>query len=207
MYRRGGWRDAWQTVAERTIDRVFRRGRFLVIVQDLDTVRDAPPPPDVAIRLLAESDWPALASLVPQRDLDRFRLFVDAGHACFIAWRGDQPIGYTWCARRLEPNVSILPVPLPPHAAYLWDVYVPVSERRSGVGSALITARLRLAREWGFREGWRIVAPTNRPSLRTVDKTGGNSRVIGEITFVKLLSRLRARYRPLPADLIASSGR
>lgn len=200
MYRRGGWPDVRQALAERTVHRVFHRGRFLVIVQDLDAMRDTLPPPGVSIRLLSEHDWPALATLVPQRDLDRFHWLVAAGHTCLVAWRGDRPVGYTWCARRLGPGVTILPVPLPPHAVYLWDVYVPVAERSTGIGSALVTARLRLARDWGFREGWRIVAPSNRASLRTADKTGGNHRVIGEVSFVKVLARMHTRYRPLPSE-------
>lgn len=198
LYRRGGWREVWQALAERTVYRLVRMERMLVIAQDLEHVRDVAPPPGVAIRPIADGDWTAFATLVPQRDFDRFRTLVTNGHTCLVAWRGAQPIGYTWYTSRLTPDVSQLPIPLPPTGAYLWDVYVVPAERSGGIGSALVTARLRLARDAGFREGWRIIAPSNRPSLRTVDKTAGNGRVVGEIRFVKLFSRLIARYRPAP---------
>jgi GNAT superfamily N-acetyltransferase len=195
LYRRGGWREVRQTLADRSVHRFFRSGHMLVIAQELSHARDVVPPPGVSIRRLSEDEWPAIATLAPQRDLDRFRRLVADGHTYLIAWRGDQPIGYTWYTRRLEPGVSILPLPLPPHAAYLWDLYVVPAERSNGVGSALVAVRLQLAREAGCREGWRIIAPTNRPSLRTVDKTATHSRIVGEIRFVKLFSRVFARYR------------
>jgi GNAT superfamily N-acetyltransferase len=198
LYRRGGWREVREAVADRTFHRLYRAGRLLVIAQDLDRIREVPPPAGVLIRRLDDGDWPGLATLVPARDLDRFRRIVAGGHTCLLAWRGREPVGYTWLARRLAPEVTMFPLPLPPTAAYLWDVYVPPAERSTGIGSALVAARLRRARDAGFREGWRIIAPSNRPSLRTVDKTAGNGRVVGEIRFVKVLSRLFAHYEPTP---------
>ena len=196
LYRRGGWTEVRETLAERSVYRLVRTGHMLVIAQDLRECRDVPPPPGMMIRPLTEADWPALARLIPQVDVDRFRRRTAAGHRGLVAWRDGEPLGYTWLADRLEPGVTVLPLPLPPHAAYLWDLYVAPAARNGGTGSALVAARLRLARDAGFREGWRMVAPTNAPSLRTVDKTAGNSRIVGEIRFVKLFSRIFARYRP-----------
>jgi len=39
------------------------------------------------------------------------------------------------------------------------NLYVLPRERRNGIGSALASARIRTARERGFREGWRMIAP------------------------------------------------
>jgi hypothetical protein len=41
-----------------------------------------------------------------------------------------------------------------------------------------------------------MVAPTNAPSLRTVQKTGAGTRLIGEIRFTQLLGRTYARFTP-----------
>jgi ribosomal protein S18 acetylase RimI-like enzyme len=89
-----------------------------------------------------------------------------------------------------------LPLAFPSSAAYLWNLYVLPSERSSGIGSALASARLQLTRESGFREGWRMVAPTNAPSLRTVQKTAAATRVVGEIRFLQLLGHTYARFTP-----------
>jgi len=196
VYRRGGWLEVRQLLADRTWHRIYRAERMLVIEQDLEHFRDVPIPAGVSIRKLEDRDWAALGALVPMRELDRFRKVVSGGHVCLIAWRGTQPIGYTWYAGHLAPEVSILPIPLPSDAAYLWDLYVIPSERSTGIGSALVAARLRLAREAGFKLGWRAVLPTNAPSLRTVDKTAGNGRVLGEVRYVKVLSRMFASYAP-----------
>lgn len=198
MYRRGGWSDAWQTLRERTVQRVFRSGRYFVVMQTLDEVRDVPPPEGITLRRFEDRDWPALATIAAQRDLDRFRRFIADGHVCILAWRGERVVGYTWYGTQIGPGVTLLPLPMPPHGAYLWEVYVPVAERSSGIGSALVAARLRMARDDGFREGWRMIAPSNAPSLRTVGKTSttGASHIVGEITYIKIFSWLRAWYKP-----------
>ena len=41
-----------------------------------------------------------------------------------------------------------------------------------------------------------MVAPTNAPSLRTVQKTAAGTRLVGEIRFVQLLGRTYARFTP-----------
>jgi ribosomal protein S18 acetylase RimI-like enzyme len=73
------------------------------------------------------------------------------------------------------------------------------SERSTGIGSALAAARLRVARDAGLQEGWRMVAPSNTPSLRTVQKSTDGTRVVGEIRFVQLLGRNFARFSPRKA--------
>jgi GNAT superfamily N-acetyltransferase len=115
-----------------------------------------------------------------------------------VAWRGSQPVGYAWVATEMRPEVSQCPLELPADAAYLWDLYVVPAERRSGVGSALASERLRAARALGRTEGWRMITPDNTASLRTLHRTGASTRVVGEIRYVKLGSRLFARFTPCP---------
>ena len=195
-YRLEGLSGAWDTLRQRTIDRILYTAHWVVFAQPLDSAPQLAPPPGVVIRRLQESDWPALAGLVMQRNLQRFRALTAAGRHAVIAWRGSQPIGYGWVAASLGPDVTSCPLELPPEAAYLWDLYVVPAERSNGVGSALASARIQVARECGFREGWRIISPSNSASLRTLAKSGADTRIVGEVRFVKILSRVRAQFTP-----------
>jgi GNAT superfamily N-acetyltransferase len=204
-YRREGLRGLWDTVAPRSVYRVVRSGRMIVFSQPLDELPDVALPSGVTIAPLGEGDWPALASLVPQRELDRFRLLVSGGRICLVAWRGSRPIGYAWVAQSIDADVTLCHFPLPAHAAYLWDLYVEPAERCNGIGSALASARLRTAREQGFREGWRMIAPSNRASLRTLEKSGRGTRVVGELHFLKILTRMYIRligWNPAPEGTV-----
>jgi GNAT superfamily N-acetyltransferase len=198
-YRRGGVRELWQAVAERSLHRLVRWGRVLVIVQRLDEFREVAPPTGITIRRATEADLPALVEIMSRRDVERFGDHVARGLICFVAWEGERPIGYAWNADRFTSDMTATacPLALPPTASYLWNLYVTPRRRGHGVGSALASARLRLARDRGLREGWTMIAPTNRASLRAVAKTAGpNARVIGELRYLKLLARVYGQFRP-----------
>lgn len=196
-YRVGGLSELGQLVADRTVHLVFRRDRMVVIAQPLDAIREVTAPAGVTITNATASDWDLLSGMVSARDVELFRARHAAGRTCLLAWRAGRPIGYTWFSDRMGPDVTACQLPLPPHAAYLYDLYVVPAERSSGVGSALVSARLTLARERGFSEGWRMISVGNAASLRTVEKTGGNqTRVIGEMTYVKVLDRMYPRFTP-----------
>src|SRR3954471_9114973 len=211
-YRREGWTGVWKAMATRSLHRIFRRGRLVVFAHPVDQMVDLPPPAGVRISQPTAQEWPRLASLVGQRELQRFCALSARGRRCLVAWRGETPVGYAWVADDLGPDVAPSPLPLafPSSAAYLLNLYVLPAERSSGIGSALASARLRLARETGFVEGWRMVAPTNAPSLRTVHKTAAGTRLVGEIRFVQLLGRTHARFTPSgrgPSDNIKPATR
>ncbi|MBA3346492.1 MAG: GNAT family N-acetyltransferase [Gemmatimonadales bacterium] len=197
-YRNEGLRGVRDALVTRTVHRVVRTGGGVIFAQRLDAAVDVAPPAGVRVAEVTDADWPALATLVSRRDLARFRRLAAAGRVCLVAWRETRPIGYAWVADRIGSDVSLCPLPLPAHAAYLWDLYVLPSERSSGIGSALARARLAVARAHGFREGWRLIARANLASLRTLKKSGsdGEIRTVGEIRFVKLFSRLHARFIP-----------
>ncbi|HEY8259453.1 MAG TPA: GNAT family N-acetyltransferase [Gemmatimonadales bacterium] len=198
-WRVGGLREVRQLFADRSVHLVFRRDRMVVIAQRLDGVREVPAPAGVTISIATAADVDRLAGMVGARDLDLFRARHAAGRTCLLAWRDGRPIGYTWLSEHVGPDVTICPLPLPSHAAYLYDLYVVPAERSSGVGSALVSARLRLARERGFIEGWRMISVGNRASFRTVDKTGGTgTRVVGEMRYYKVLDRIYPRFTPAP---------
>jgi GNAT superfamily N-acetyltransferase len=192
-YRNNGVAGLWDALATRSIHRVVRTGRMIVFAQQLEAVAELPLPPGITIRPLSEADWPALGSLVTGREMERFRTLVACGRICVVAWRGSRPIGYAWVAETIGPDVTLCEFPLPSYAAYLWDLYVLPTERCNGIGSALATARLRAARARGYREGWRMIAPTNQASLRTLEKSGSGVRVVGRLWFCKILTRMYIR--------------
>jgi len=203
-YRRGGLVELWQAVAEWSIHRLVRWGRILVIVQRLDEFRDVAPPTGITIRRATPADLPALAEIMSRRDAERFGDYMARGLICFVAWEGDRPVGYAWNADRFTSDMTATacPLALPPTATYLWNLYVIRRRRGHGVGAALASARLRLARDRGLREGWTMIAPTNYGSLRAVGKTAGpNTRIIGELRYVKLLTRVYGQFRPSDSAL------
>ncbi len=198
-FRMEGLRGVWDELAPRTIDRLAGAGHVVIFAQKLEGAPSIAPPEGVTIRSLQEADWPALSTIVVQRHLRRFRALLAAGRHGQVAWRGPRPIGYGWVATSLGPDVTVCPLVLPSYAAYLWDLYVVPAERSNGVGSALASARVQKARDLGFREGWRMISPSNAPSLRTLAKSGNGTSVIGEFRYVKLLSRMHARFTPAEA--------
>jgi ribosomal protein S18 acetylase RimI-like enzyme len=190
-----GWRGLWEAVATRTLRKVVRRDRMILFAQGLDDLPDPSPPDGVRVTRLVPRELPMLAYLASRRDLDRFRAWLAAGRIGVVAWRDGRAVGYAWMAERLGDDVTRCPVPLAEDAVYLWDSYVLPAERRRGIGSALTAERLAIARALGYREAWRMIAPRNTPSLRTL-RAGGPLRVVGEIRFVQLLGLLRARFDP-----------
>jgi GNAT superfamily N-acetyltransferase len=190
-FRRGGRRELWAALAHPSLYCVCRHGHLRIIAQALDSFRKVPPPANVRITRAVPADWPALSAIVTRRELNGFARRLGEGMTGLIAWRAHRPIGYTWLTSRLLPFVTPCPIALPGNAAYLFDLYVLPSERSGGIGSALVSARLELAREEGFEEGWRLVSPDNAASLRTIEKTaGGGIRVVGDLRYVKVLSKV-----------------
>jgi GNAT superfamily N-acetyltransferase len=193
-FRQQGLAGVWDALRQRTVDRIVAAGHVVIFAQSLDSAPEIPAPEGVVLRPLSAGDLPALSSIVSQRDLSRFRILMAKGRHGVVAWRGSQPIGYGWVAERLGPDVTACPLALPADAAYLWDLYVVPGERSSGVGSALASARIRIARQRGYREGWRMIAPENAPSLRTLTKSATQTRKVGELRFIKILSRVYSRF-------------
>ncbi|HJR50412.1 MAG TPA: GNAT family N-acetyltransferase [Gemmatimonadales bacterium] len=197
-YRNEGLRGVWDAVAARTVHRALRTSRLTVFAQTLEQIGDVPPPSGVTIGRLRVEAVEALAPIAGKRDRERFRRLLEIGCIGLAAWRGEHPVGYAWVAAEMRPEVSHCPLELPPHAAYLWDLYVVPAERGSGLGSALAAERLRIARELGRSEGWRMITPDNTASLRTLRRSGAAPRVVGELRYLKLGSRLFVRFTPCP---------
>lgn len=197
-YRNEGLHGVWEAVATRTVHRVVRASRLRVFAQTLECIPDVAAPPGISIVRVRLEQVEALGPIAGERERARFRRLLEIGCIGLAAWRGARPVGYAWVALEMRPEVSLCPLELPAHAAYLWDLYVVPAERGSGVGSALAAERLRVARAHGRTEGWRMIAPDNTASLHTLRRSGAPPRVVGEIRYLKLGPRLFARFTPCP---------
>jgi GNAT superfamily N-acetyltransferase len=197
-YRNEGLHGVWDAVASRTVHRVIRVSRLTVFAQKLERIPEVAPPAGIRIAQLRADEVEALAPIAGERERARFRRLLEIGCIGLAAWREERPIGYAWVALEMRPEVTVCPLELPAHAAYLWDLYVVPAERGSGLGSALAAGRLRTARGLGRTEGWRMITPDNTPSLRTLRRSGAPPRVVGEIRYLKLGPRLFARFTPCP---------
>jgi GNAT superfamily N-acetyltransferase len=195
-YRNAGMGGVWDAVACRTVHRVIRASRLTVFAQALDDLPEVISPAGVTILRLRSVEVEALAPIAGERDREGFRRLLALGCVGLVAWKAGRPLGYAWIAREMRPEVSLYPLELPAHAAYLWDLYVVPAERRGGLGSALAAARLLTARELGYTEGWRMVAPDNIASLRTLRRAGLQPRVVGEVRCLKLGPRCFGRFIP-----------
>ena len=93
-----------------------------------------------------------------------------------FAWRGDRVVGFTWFAERFGPEVTKLPIPMPPTAAYLWELYVARAEDWSGPWLWALDVERKLARRVtsgleqytyiaASRDGRRVVATVANPTV------------------------------------------
>jgi len=177
---------------------VVRASRLTVFAQPLHGIPEVRPPAGVSIARLRREQLPALSRIAGELDRERFSRLLEIGCVGLVAWRGSRPVGYAWVAAEMRPEVSQCPLELPADAAYLWDLYVVPAERGGGVGSALASERLRAARMLGRTEGWRMITPGNTASLGTLRRSGASTRVVGQIRYFKLGSRLFAWFTPCP---------
>jgi GNAT superfamily N-acetyltransferase len=191
-WRTGGLAEA---VLHRTLHRLYRRRKYVLFEHDLSGDVRAPLPPGVEIRFLEDRDWPSLTELITSSAVERFRRRAAQGRTCLVAWQNGRPIGHAWVSERIDIDVEPHPIPLPSDAVYLWDLYVDPADRSRGVGSALTTARLDHARERGFRRAWTMNAFGNLPSMTVTERASPRRvRLLGEVTLVWLLGRVRARH-------------
>ena len=195
-----GWRHAgvpgaWRELRVRTLDRISRRGLALLLEHVLADVPHVPVPDGVRIAPFAGPDWSPFLALTTERRIARFRTRLARGRECLVAWRADRPVGFTWISRRMERDIETYPLPLPPDAAYHWDLYVDSAERGSGLGTALAFARLHHTQGMSYRLGWRLIDVDNRASQKTAQKTAtASTRVIGELRYLSIGGRSWSRF-------------
>ncbi len=196
-WRDGGAPDVLLELRRRTVDRAGGYAHGLVIETDLSGLIARPPRPGIEIEHFAGPDWSSLSGLVGDRIAAKCAAAAAAGRQCIVARRNGQILGHSWVSPAVEARYESYDLPLPSDAIYIWQTLVMGEARGLGLGSALLSFELHLARDRGYRRSWTVIHPDNRASLRTVAAVGP-SRVVGSVTRVKVLSSMRSRYSALP---------
>jgi ribosomal protein S18 acetylase RimI-like enzyme len=199
-WRSDGPTGVWTEVRRRTVDRAVGYVRYIVLEADLDGFRRVPPPDGIVIRPFDGSDWASLGYLVSCRVAPIFTAAVRAGRTCLVAWRGSEALGYLWLSPAIEERYENFVLPLPPDTIYVWQIQVARSARRQGLGAALVSAGFEYAVNRGVRRSWMITSPANTAAQKTI-ATIAASRVLGNISRVKVGSWMQGRYAPFPEPL------
>jgi GNAT superfamily N-acetyltransferase len=203
-WRAGGWPSFRQEIRKRTLGRIGGYVRRFVIETDLLRLSDPGLPAEVDIRPFSGPDWTLLGNLGRSRLGSQFAEATAAGRICLVAWKRRQAIGYAWFSPAVESEHESYDLALPPQTIYVWQIEVARSERRRGVGAALVSRGLELCRERGYRKSWIIIQPDNLASIRTIASVAP-SRVQGTVARLKVLSWMRSWYRalstPVPIEI------
>lgn len=196
-WRTGGAENVWLELRRRTVDRAGGYARGLVIETDLSRLTKCPARSGIEIERFAGPNWCSFGDLIADRTAASSAAAAAAGRQCIVARHNGQTLGYSWVSPAVEARYEGFDLPLPADAIYLWQTFVTREARGLGVGSALVSFELHLARDRGYRRSWTVILPENTASLRTIVAVGP-SRVVGTVTRVKVLSSMHSRYRELP---------
>lgn len=205
------WRSAgavgvWLETRRRTLDRAGGFSRYLVLEADLPATREIPVPDGVEIQPFSGDDWTLLGDLGGHRLTRCFAAAAAAGRVCLVAWRGSTAVGYIWFSPAIEMRYENITLPLPGDAIYLWQIQVSRSERRRGVGAALVSFGLQMAGRQGYRRSWMVTRGDNLAAQGTIASVA-SSRVLGTIRRIKVTSWMHTRFMALssPRPLQAAS--
>jgi GNAT superfamily N-acetyltransferase len=185
-WRTDGAPGIWSEIAERTVYRVARRGRYDLYDRDLAAVQVIEPPPDIEVRLLDSSEHPMLTGLMTRRrraQLDR----VGPPRTIFAALRSGRVVGYSWWTHEIDALVSFAPLVLPDNAVFHGFVHVDRAVRHQRVASALFSAGERHLADQGAQLCWFLSRTANVEGARNARaRWVGKSRHIARLTYWKL---------------------
>jgi GNAT superfamily N-acetyltransferase len=201
-WRSGGAAGVWLELRRRTIDRAGSYVHYLVLEADLSTLRAIPMPEGIEIRPFAGPDWALLGDLGGHRLGRCFAAAAGAGRICLVAWRDSKAVGYLWLSPAVDQRYEHFALSMPADAIYLWQIQVARSERRRGVGAALISASLSWARRQDYRRSWMLTRSDNLAAQSTIASVA-STRVLGTVSRIRLTSwvRIRLRLSPSPRPL------
>ncbi|MGZ8391255.1 MAG: GNAT family N-acetyltransferase [Gemmatimonadales bacterium] len=197
-WRSAGAAGVWLELRRRTVDRAGAYSRYMVIEADLSTVRQIEAPVGIEIRPFTGSDWSLLGDLAGSRLTRCFSTAAAAGRVCLVAWRGSTAVGYVWLSPAIEQRYESFALGLPSDAIYVWQIQVSRSARQMGIGAALGSFGLLLAKQQGYRRIWMITHHENLAAQRTIASVAP-SRVLGTLSRIKVTSWMYTRFRLLPS--------
>lgn len=201
-WQQGGAGAMWGELREWLLYPAARHGKLLLVEQALPDSIEVRPPPGVRIERLNDRHWDALAAICKRRMLRRHRRALQRGRVGILAIRDEQVLGYTWLSDEMDRDLEVYPVKLRPKAVYGWNLFVDPAERGKGIGSALVRARMRMARELGYETTMRVIDPENQPAIATVRNSSSErpARALGILYYLKFFRWVPSRFRPIEGE-------
>jgi GNAT superfamily N-acetyltransferase len=172
--REHGARQTAAAVARRLWRIAYLHERLLVIIVTLDSVVE--PWRDGGLRLedLGAQHLPALSALNLRRgspEVDRrFRRYVEQGFHGFVAFQGEELVGYYWWVDNRVPTVYPdlrklgLGIELDDGDVYGSDFYVLDEHRGGGLAADFLFKVESSLRDRGYTRVWGYVVSDNRPA-------------------------------------------
>jgi GNAT superfamily N-acetyltransferase len=152
----------------------FADDRLIVIVKELDSIVEPWSKGELRIEDLKESDMPALAELNRTRgrpDVQRlFERYVEQGFHGFVAYMGQEMVGYYWWVdgtvpvRYTDPGRLKLGMELGEADAYGSHFFMLEEHRGGGVAADFLYEVESSLRDRGFVRLWGFVTSNNRPA-------------------------------------------
>lgn len=185
-WRTDGAHGLWVEIAERTVYRVARTGRYDLYERELAGVRQLTPPEGLEVRMLAASEHALLDRFMTRRR----RAQLERGgppRTVFAALRDGAVVGYSWWAHEFDVLMSFEPLVLPADAVFHGYVHVERSERHHGTASALFSAGESYLQANGARLCWFLSSTSNVIGARTARaRWGGRTRHVARLRYWKL---------------------
>lgn len=201
-WRQGGAGAMSDELREWLLYPAARHGQLLLVEQVLPDAIEVRPPPGVRIERLDEGHWDALAAICNRRMLRRHRRALQRERVGVLAIRDERVLGYTWLSDRMDRDLEVYPIKLGSKAVYGWNLFVDPGERGKGIGSALVRARMRMARDLGYETTMRVIDPENQPAIATVRNSSSDrpARALGILYYLKLFRWVPSRFRPFEGE-------
>ncbi|MGO8904195.1 MAG: N-acetyltransferase family protein [Solirubrobacteraceae bacterium] len=161
---------AWQALRRHA----YIEERLIVIVKDLDSIVEPGRPTELRLEDLAAEHLSELSELNRRRgrpDIDRrFARYVEQGFHGFVAYRGEELVGYYWWVDRDVPTLFPdlrrlgLGIELGEGDVYGSDLFLLEEHRGGGAAADLLFQVESSLRDRGCKRIWGYVVSNNRPA-------------------------------------------
>jgi GNAT superfamily N-acetyltransferase len=196
LVRRCGWRLALPRIGRDLAGLPYRRIRFLVLARPLlEPVAAFQPKTPLQIREFTPADLELVSQINRLSEVKQCARRLARQHRGLVVLIGDQPAGYAWCLDRIDPALERMHLQLEAGDIYFTDAYVAPAYRGLGVHTAMVLARLRLARRLGYGRLITCVREDNQVALSVWRKMLG-VQVTANYDFVRIGPLRWGRYRP-----------
>jgi GNAT superfamily N-acetyltransferase len=152
----------------------YTEERLIVIVKDLDSIVESWRHGDLRFENLGAEHMPDLSRLNRTRgrpDVDRrFARYVEQGFHGFVAYQGEELVGYYWWVDRDVPTLYPdlrklgLGIELGEGEVYGSDFFLLEEHRGGGVGADFLFEVEGSLRDRGYNRLWGYVTSNNRPA-------------------------------------------